>query len=120
MGDRNLIGCCIVCDAECFEVAAVWTDGPYRGEIKQIGQPLPGARRVTVVRASGRQTDWTVCGECILSPELMPVLNKKELGAMDKERDVIGASEINTKMLRLFEWDIPVGVLGEMPWTEVR
>ncbi len=121
MGDRNLTGCCIACDAECFEVTRRWTDGPYKGEIKQVGQPLEGARRVTVVRASGRQTDWTVCGKCIILPEQMPALNKKELVAMAKERDAIAPSpEINAKMLRLFEWDIPIGVLGEMPWTEVR
>lgn len=99
-------------------------EGPYLGEIKQLGQPLPGVRRLTVVRASGRQTDWTVCAECSLEPEDMPGLNRKEIAAMVKERDIAtdttDQADIRAKMLRLFEWDVPVGLLGEMPWTEVR
>lgn len=105
-------------------VVSRWMEGPYQGEIKELSHPLGGERRVTVVRASGRQTDWTVCGECKVGAEQMVVLNKKEINAMVKERDLATdtteQAELREKMLRLFEWDIPLGVLGEMPWTEVR
>ncbi len=123
MGDRKLIGCCTVCDAECFEVTARWTEGPYLGEIKGVGNSLEGARRLTIVRASGRQSNWTLCGECSVTPEAMPGLHRKEIAAMVKEYEVFKGSdkqrEWRAKLLRLFEWDIPIGVLGEMPWTEV-
>ena len=124
MGDRKLIGCCTACDEPVFEVAARWTEGPYRGEIKQVGQPLDGARRVRIVRASGRQSDWTFCEGCFIDALNLPLLRKKELNAMVFERnfvvETVAQSEQRGKMLRLFEWDIPIGVLGEMPWTEVR
>jgi len=123
MGDRKLIGCCTVCDTPVFEVAARWTEGPMNGEIKQLGQPLEGARRMTVVRASGRQSNWTLCKDCEVTPEMMPELNRKEIAAMVLERDMVmetmAQADRREAMLRLFQFDIPIGVLGEMLWTEV-
>ena len=121
---RKLIGCCTFCDTEIFEVVSRYSDGPFQGEIREVGPPLPGARRVTIVRASGRTSYWSCCGDCEILPDDMPYLNTKEIGAMVKERsvarDTMAQSEMRAKMLKLFEWDIPIGVLGEMPWTEVR
>jgi hypothetical protein len=43
---------------------------------------------------------------------------------MIKERDLANdnpeQAEARVKMLRLFQFDIPLGVLGEKPWSEVR
>lgn len=121
---RKRIGCCTFCDKEIFEVVSRYSEGPFKGEIREVGLPLPGARRVMIVRASGNTTPWSYCGTCEILPDDMPYLNTKEIGAMVKERsvahDTMAQSEARAKMLRLFEWDIPIGVLGEMPWTEVR
>jgi len=123
MADRKLIGCCTACDEPVFEVVARHTEGPCKGEIRQVGQPLPGARRVTLVRISGRTSFWTLCEGCDVEPENMARLNKKEVAAMVFERnlakDTMKQAEAREQMLRLFEFDVPLGVLGEMPWSEV-
>ena len=124
MPDRKLIGCCTVCDAPIFEVASRHTEGPYKGEIKQLGQPLPGARRLTMVRISGSTSYLSMCKDCEVTPENLPMLNKKEVAAMVYERnvakDTMEQAAWREKILRLFEFDIPLGVLGEVPWSEVR
>lgn len=124
MSDRKLSGCCTVCDQPIFEVVARHADGPYQGEIKTVGLPIPGSRRVHIVRASGRQSYWSLCESCTIAPSDFPELNRKEIRAMIKERsyatDTMKQAEHREKMLRLFQWDIPIGVLGEKPWTEVR
>ncbi len=124
MGDRKLIGCCTVCNEPIFEVAARWTEGPMKGEIKQVGAPLPGVRRAKIVRASGNTSDWSLCQTCEIGAEDMPYLTQKELAAMLKERDFAKdnpeQAEARAKMLGLFQFDIPLGVLGEKPWSEVR
>jgi hypothetical protein len=108
---------------EIFKVASRYTDGPYKGEIKAVGAPLPGARRVRIVRASGRVSDWSLCKDCEVTPENIVDLNKKEVVAMVYERnvasDTLQQAEGRERMLRLFAFDIPLGVLGEMPWSEV-
>ena len=123
MSDRKLLGCCTVCDEPIFEVAARWTEGPMKGEIKQVVGPLPGARRLSIVRASGNQSNWSLCGDCTVTPENISALNRKEIRAMVKERemakDTMEQSERRDAMLRLFQFDIPIGVLGEKPWAEV-
>ncbi len=124
MSDRKLMGCCTICDEPIFEVVARHSEGPFLGEIKTIGLPLPRARRVHVVRASGRQSFWSLCESCRIMPEDFPGLNRKEIRAMVKERDLavdtLKQAEGREVMLKLFQWDIPIGVLGEKPWTEVR
>jgi len=118
------LGCCTVCDVEIFEVVSRHIDGPYKGEAKQLGRSLPGARRVTIVRASGNQSNWSLCSDCELHPLDFPRLNRKEVAAMVKERntamDTPRQMEAREKMLSLFEFDVPVGVLGEIPWLEVK
>ena len=124
MLDRKLIGCCTVCDEPIFEVTSRHTEGPYKGEIKQMGRPLPGARRLTMVRISGNTSYLSLCVKCRVTPENLSMLAKKELAAMVFERnlakDTMEQAENREKMLRLFEFDIPLGVLGETPWSEVR
>ncbi len=124
MADRKLIGCCTVCDEPIFEVASRHTEGPYKGEIKQLGAPLPGARRLTMVRISGNTSYLSLCAECEVTSENLPTLAKKEVAAMVFERnlakDTMAQAEHREKVLRLFEFDIPLGVLGETPWSEVR
>ena len=123
-GNRKLTGCCTLCDEEIFTVVSRFTEGPYHGEIKEVGQPLPGAKRLTMVRASGNQSNLSLCAKCQVTPEDMPAIHRKEIAAMVKEReiaiDTMEQLEWKAKLLRLFEWDIPIGVLGEMPWAEVR
>ena len=118
------LACCTVCDEPIFEVAARYMEGPFKGEAKQVGNPLPGARRVFIVRISGNTSYWSLCPTCEILPKDMPRLNKKELRAMVRERQVAKdtpeQAEQREKMLRLFEFDIPLGVLGEKPWSEVR
>lgn len=124
MPDRKLIGCCTVCNEPIFGVAARHTEGPYKGEIKQMGSSLPGARRLTMVRISGNTSYLSLCKDCEVTPENLPMLAKKEVVAMVYERnlatDTLKQAENREKMLRLFEFDIPLGVLGETPWPEVR
>jgi len=118
------VACCTACDEEVFEILARHSEGPRKGEARQVGAPLPGARRLSIVRISGRQSNWTMCGSCEVTSENIVELNRKELAAMVRERslakDTMAQSEMREKMLKLFEWDIPVGVLGEIPWLEVR
>jgi hypothetical protein len=125
MHERKRMGCCTVCDEPICEVTARFTDGPHKGEAKQVGALLPGARRVTVVRISGNTSYWTLCAECVIEPADIPRLNKKEVAAMSFERlvvrrETLQQAESREKMLKLFEFDVPLGVLGEMPWSEVR
>lgn len=123
MIDRKRIGCCTICDEPIFEVIARHTEGPYMGEIKQMGRPLPGARRLTMVRISGRTNYMSLCGKCRVTSDNLPELAKKEVAAMVYERnlahDTMEQAENREKMLKLFAWDIPLGVLGETPWSEV-
>ena len=123
MPDRKHIGCCTLCDEPIFEIASRQTEGPYKGEAKQLGMPLPGARRLTLVRMSGRTSYCSLCETCEVTPENLPVLAKKEVAAMVYERniakDTMEQAENREKMLRLFAFDVPLGVLGEMPWSEV-
>jgi hypothetical protein len=123
MIERKLTGCCTICDDPCFEIAAKHTSGPRKGEAKQVGRPLPGVRRVYVVRMSGSHSFWTVCPVCEISVLDMPRLHKKELAAMVMERnlanDTLKQAEQREKMLKLLQWDAPLGVLGEKPWSEV-
>jgi len=126
MRDFKHLGCCTKCDEPCFEIVKRWTEGPYQGEIKEVGRPLPFVRRAMIVRASGSQSFWTLCPHCQIEPKDMPRLNRKEIAAMVKEEAhgrgtrTPEQQELREKMIRLFAWDIPVGVLGEQPWAEVR
>jgi hypothetical protein len=117
------LACCTVCDEPIFEVAARHTDGPLKGEVKQVSNPLPGVRRVYIVRISGSSSFWSLCPTCEIEPAMLPLLAKKELRAMVREKQVQNHTpeqvEMNEKMLRLLEYDIPLGVLGEKPWSEV-
>jgi hypothetical protein len=77
------------------------------------------------VRISGNTSYWSVCAECGILPSDIPRLNKKEVAAMSFERlivrrETLQQAEHREKMLKLFEFDVPLGVLGEMPWSEVR
>jgi hypothetical protein len=123
MPDRKHFGCCTACDQPIFEVVARHTEGPYRGEIKALGKPLPGAKRVTLVRISGSTSYMSMCGDCEVTQENIAALNKKEVAAMVYERhlarDDARQADMREKMLRLFSFDIPLGVLGEKPWSEV-
>jgi hypothetical protein len=117
------LACCMVCDEPIFEVAARHTEGPMKSEVRQVGAPLPGVRRVYIVRISGSHSYWSVCPTCEIKPDDMARLGKKELRAMVREKQVashdVAQLEMNEKMLRLLEYDIPLGVLGEKPWSEV-
>jgi hypothetical protein len=123
MADRKYIGCCTLCDEPIFEVVSRHTEGSYKGEIKQVGAPLPGARRLTLVRMSGRTSFCSLCEKCEVTSENITVLAKKELAAMVYERriavDTMEQADNREKMLRLFAFDVPLGVLGEIPWSEV-
>jgi len=123
MDEVKKLGCCTVCDEPIFEIIVRHVEGPFKGEPKQLGMPLPGARRLTVVRASGRQSNWSLCGECEVWPADFPRLNRKEVRAMVRERAIAHDTPEQAKgrdvMLKLFEWDIPLGILGEKPWLEV-
>ena len=114
------LACCMVCDEPIFEVAARHTEGPMKGEVRQVGAPLPGARRMYIVRISGSHSYWSVCPTCEILPGDMARLAKKELRAMVREKQVMNKNtEQNEQMLRLLEYDIPLGLLGEKPWSEV-
>jgi predicted secreted Zn-dependent protease len=123
MPDRKRVGCCTLCDEPIFEVAARHTEGPSKGEIKQMGGPLPGARRVTLVRMSGRTSYCSLCKECEVTSANIVVVTQKEVAAMVHERnfarDTMEQAENRERMLRLFAFDVPLGVLGETPWSEV-
>lgn len=123
MSSHKIAGCCSVCDAPCFEVLERYTQGPRRGEPKVLGRPLPGARRVTVARMSGRQTDWTFCGDCEMRPEDVNRVMHKEMNAMLREqaeaKDTPEQAELRGKMLRLFYFDAPLGKIAERSWLEV-
>ena len=125
-GNRKLLGCCTNCDKPAFEVVSRYTEGPYKGEIRQVGRPLPGSVRVGIIRASGNHSFWTLCPDpdCEINELSIVRMNKKEVRAMAKERESSSLnnrqSEYNSKMLRLFEWDIPIGVIATKPWVEVK
>jgi len=118
------LACCTMCDEQIFEITTRHTDGPYQGEAKQVGRPLPGVRRATIVRISGSTSFWSLCPTCEPTPQDMPRLAKKELRAMVRERECANdnarQAEMRGKMLKLLEYDIPLGVLGEKPWSEVQ
>ncbi len=124
MAEIKKLACCTICDEPIFEITQRHTEGPYKGEAKRVGAPVPGARRVTIVRISGNQSYCSLCKDCQLEPSMMVELGKKEVRAMVKERsiakDTPAQATQREKMLKIFEFDIPLGVLGEVPWSEVR
>ena len=126
MRATKLLACCSSCDELCFEVASRWTEGPYKGEVREVGRSLPHVRRLIIVRISGNTSFWTVCANCRVGPEDLWRINRKEIAAMVKEewhgRSLRTPAQVQSrqKMLSLFVFDIPLGVLGEIPWSEVR
>jgi hypothetical protein len=124
MTERKKTGLCTVCDDPVFLITAKYTEGPRKGEAAQVGRSLPGVRRVFILRMSGSHSFWTVCPVCEISILDMPRLHRKELAAMVMERnlakDTMKQAEARARMLKLLQWDAPLGVLGEKPWSEVQ
>jgi len=123
MSERKRLGFCTKCDEPIFEFMAKYTEGPRAGEPRQIGMPLPGVRRLTIVRASGHLSNWSVCKTCQVGAEDMVELNKREVLAMAMERSEATSPASFARrdtMLKLFAFDIPLGVLKDTPWSEVR
>jgi hypothetical protein len=123
MPDYKKLGCCTVCDVPIFEIVSRHMDGPFKSEAKLLGMPLPGARRIYIVRISGHQSFWSVCRECDVTPSDLPILNRKELASMVREKlisnDDSRQAAYRDTMLRLFQFDVPLGILGERTWVEI-
>ncbi len=131
---RKRMGACTVCDREVFACDSRWKVGPLKGDIRSVGVPEPDTRKVTVVRASGHTTTWTVCGKCQVTPDLFPALHRKEMNALAAERacyddhsdplmDICYPFEADQhanreRTYKLFAFDIPIGVLCESLWMD--
>ena len=131
------MGCCSLCDALLFEVAERWVGGPLDGEVRKFGVPLDGAKRATVVLRSGVRTDYSLCAECNVTHENMPLVWRRALAAMAVEMSVEWRTkqaeargrglnfppeqqEMCRKMLKDLTNDPPVGVLFTQTWAELR
>jgi len=119
---RKRAGCCSLCDVEVFEVG----DRKPNGDPKQILAPLENARRLTLVLWSGHTANLTLCGECQLTPDRMSEIHATMVEALHRgtqHRTIPlepAAAETERRMLYMATQDIPMGVLEDRLWTEVR
>lgn len=129
---KKQTGCCTLCLKEVFEVRRRWpNDHPLAGEVCQVGDPLPGARRAMLVLMSGKQCSVTLCAECEPTPDRLPELwticmqaNAQEVD--DERRVAVGALAHTdrqriaaTNAVQQMVVDLPIAVLSITPWEEV-
>lgn len=108
----KLVGCCTLCDTEVFEVLKRFTDGPMKGEAKQLGRPLLNAEKVTMVLlGSGHHATVTVCNKCEVTPDNLPFLWRKVMMATRREMRIE-----QTNMVKMQNYDVPLGVLFRRRW----
>ena len=130
MSDKKF-GCCSLCDREVFDALSRWTAGSCKGQIRDVGAPKRGARRVTLILSNGSRCDLTFCDRCNPTASSIPKLWMKICTSMAKELDPeyragIGAGELTDlqrtqsedNLINMFN-NPPVGVLYEQPWSEV-
>lgn len=136
---RNLLGCCVLCDKEVFEIFQRARRDAAIGRIPlKIGRPHPEARRVTLVLANGRRMDVSLCGDCEATPQTLPELWRivrrgLAIEGRNEYRDAYTreAGRGRIHRLKLYQqwltgawqlgqvYNVPLGVLYEQPWTEV-
>ncbi len=120
-------GLCSLCDAEVFEVVTFWPDNSPR----QLGRPLPGARRDTLLMTDGSQATFTFCDECHPTPENLPRLWARARVALSlegqngyresrkiepltpRQQMMTGAAQLQIGR------QVPLGLLYSQPWHEV-
>lgn len=130
---RKQPGCCTLCGREVFGVRARYpNDHPLAGEVRQVGAPLPTARRVTLLLMSGRTTTVTLCSSCKPTPQRLSELwtvctqaNAQELE--DERRAAIGAGAFTeeqrhacTAVVQGQVVDLPIAVLALHSWEEIH
>jgi hypothetical protein len=128
---RKILGCCSLCDKPILDVVSRWVDGPNKGEVREFGSILPGARRITLVLLSGATIDFSFCGTCKPSSKNLPLIWSKMLEAAGLEcsaewRKNHSLEPYNKKqelaacavLLRQLH-DLPLGVLKSQPYTEL-
>lgn len=115
------IGHCTLCDEPAFEVLRVVDGIPT-----EIGRPLAGARRVTLVLVDGSRTDLTFCKKCEVSASVLPLIHERSReawAAQSQRSDVhIPMNERQRWMHGKFNLDqvnnVPLGILFEETWAE--
>ncbi len=121
------LGCCALCDKECFEIKERFTDGDITGYPKVIGAPLEHARRVHLVFSNGTIGSVTMDDEC---PRDMPRLFAKireswAFEGTNGKREQSGGYSLTLKQ----QWIMgavqleqvkhpPLGVLFEETWMD--
>lgn len=128
-------GSCVLCDKEVFTVLTRWpSDHATRAnEPRRFGKPIHGAKRVTLVLAwSGNLADVTLCGDCEITPENLPILWEKIIRTHVRDRDdfyrtSIGLLPLDSRQRELMEKthrvmavDVPIGVLSVQDWRTIH
>lgn len=96
MNDVKKAGCCTLCDAEVYEVRSYFPmDSVLAGFPRQIGRPLPTARKISYALRDGSHADLTSCGACegdMRDPARFPAIWQKVLRTfLFEERDDVRA-----------------------------
>jgi hypothetical protein len=125
-------GCCVVCGNECFNVTSRWpSDHRCANQIREVSGPKPDVKRYSLLLLSGSQSLVTTCGKCEITPENLPDIWKSCVEANAREDDpnhrvAIGAQPIpegqrehRKNLLKLMNWNVPLGVLYEQEWSEI-
>ena len=125
---------CPLCNVQIYEVDHVYPKDSYRaGEpTKGVGPPIGRIKRVGLVLAAGQVCNTTVCEECEVTPENLPMLWIDQCIAQtaslnpDWRRATPGLNpltedESRTQMqsLAAFIDNVPLGVIAVQPWENL-
>lgn len=58
-------GCCTHCGKEVYKVVTRYPEGPLHRFPRQLGKPLPEARRIDYVLVGGQHAALTSCKDCV-------------------------------------------------------
>lgn len=119
MSEYKIIGCCTVCDKQCFEVTAMYREGErFPGEPKQLGAPLEGSVRINFMLIDGTKTSLTFCADCANAPMEYSEIWQKNMRSWIRELSFKPEGERSPEW---FQRQFSNGLLCEMGrqlWTE--
>ena len=132
--DHKEPGLCTDCDEPIFEIIARYPDdSPLAGRVRQVGEPMPEAVRVTVILSGGSQMDLSFCeGCCDIKPEDFPKIWRKIMTSWSAEQNEAFRIALGCKPLtpNQLEWtaqwfnsivdQIPIGVIHKVYWTDLE
>ena len=139
-GEARAAGCCAVCHTPIQEVVARTSRDAdvLPGTPIAFGDVLSGAQRLTLVLASGRTANLSICGDCDLQPADYPAVWQGILRAQCLESDNVHRERMRRGMgasisdlseaeqwLHLQNWlslrdDVPLGILARQAWEDLR